>query len=105
MGLLEVRFLSSVSLLDELTTSFNRIPSYIPVGQMKIIDYTKAHRFSLLLAVFGVVCTFWPCTRAPAQRTASTYAALTLEEKVGQMLQILAHTTDSEKDGYEYQLI
>ncbi|MGA3082898.1 MAG: hypothetical protein ABSD44_16220 [Terracidiphilus sp.] len=82
---------------------FNRIHAWIPVGPMKIEHCSKAHRFCLLPAGYGIACAFWFCGSAFAQRSVSPPAALSLEEKVGQMLQVRVFADDPNLQGEGFQ--
>ncbi|MGA7832722.1 MAG: hypothetical protein WCA21_17325 [Terracidiphilus sp.] len=56
-----------------------------------------------LLANFGAVCAFWLCANATAQRAVAPHAALSLEEKVGQMLQVRVYADDPNLQGQAFQ--
>lgn len=55
-----------------------------------------------LLVSFGVAYAFWLCANASAQRVVAPHAALSLEEKIGQMLQVRVYADNPNLQGGDF---
>jgi len=64
---------------------------------------SRAHWLCLLLAGFWIVCDFCLSADAIAQRSVSPHVALSLEEKIGQMLQVRVYADDADMQGEDFR--
>jgi len=56
-----------------------------------------------LLAGLGIACVFWFCAYTSAQRAAAPYAAMLLEEKIGQMVQVRVYADEADLHGKAFR--